>query len=178
MLRFAILVAGGAVFLALIATDLASTFVTVGAQSAAPARPAPVKSDLALAAPAPSGDTEAEIVADAGGQYAAEVEINGQIVRMMVDTGATMVVISYETASRLGMAPVASDYTGRVRTANGVAAVAPVTLREVTVGPVYVGDVQALVAERSAGAINLLGMSFLKRLASVEQRDGKLVLRQ
>jgi aspartyl protease family protein len=89
-----------------------------------------------------------------------------------------MVVISYETAARLGMAPAASDYTARVRTANGVAAVAPVTLREVTVGPVYVGEVQALVADRSAGAINLLGMSFLKRLASVEQRDGKLVLHQ
>jgi aspartyl protease family protein len=178
MLRFAILAAGGAVFLALITTDLASTFIAVGAQSSAPARPAPVKADVALAAPAPSGYTEAEIVADAGGQYATEVEINGQIVRMMVDTGATMVVISYDTASRLGMAPVASDYTGRVRTANGVAAVAPVTLREVTVGQVYVGEVKALVADRSSGAVNLLGMSFLKRLASVEQRDGKLVLRQ
>ena len=178
MLRFAILTAIAVAFLALIASDLASTFIAAGAQSSAPSRPALVKADVASAAPAPSGYSETEIAADAGGQYAAEVEINGQIVRMLVDTGATMVVISYETASRLGMAPVASDYTGRVRTANGVAAVAPVTLREVTVGPVYVGEVKALVADRSAGAINLLGMSFLKRLASVEQRDGKLVLRQ
>ncbi|MGA2793073.1 MAG: TIGR02281 family clan AA aspartic protease [Roseiarcus sp.] len=178
MLRFAIVVAGGAVILALITTDLASSFITAGAQSSAPARPAPFKADVASVAPAPNGYTEAEIVADAGGQYATDVEVNGQMVRMMVDTGATMVVISYDTASRLGMAPAASDYTGRVRTANGVAAVAPVTLREVTVGPVYVGDVKALVADRSAGAVNLLGMSFLKRLASVEQRDGKLVLRQ
>lgn len=178
MLRFAIVVAGGAVILALITTDLASSFITAGAQSSAPARPAPFKADVASVAPAPNGYAEAEIVADAGGQYATDVEVNGQMVRMMVDTGATMVVISYDTASRLGMAPVASDYTGRVRTANGVAAVAPVTLREVTVGPVYVGDVKALVADRSAGAVNLLGMSFLKRLASVEQRDGKLVLRQ
>jgi predicted aspartyl protease len=41
-----------------------------------------------------------------------------------------------------------------------------------------VGDVQALIAAPSAGAINLLGESFLKRLASVEQRSGRLVLRQ
>ena len=66
----------------------------------------------------------------------------------------------------------------RVRTANGIAAVAPVTLREVTVGSIYMGDVRALVADRSAGDINLLGMSFLQRLAGVEQKSGRLVLRQ
>ena len=176
MLRFAFLVAGGAVFLALITTDFASSFIPVASHPSA--RPAPARADVALAAPAPAADTQAEIAADSGGQYAADVEINGQLVRMLVDTGATMVVISYDTALRLGMAPLASDYTARVRTANGVAAVAPVTLREVTVGPVYVGAVQALVADRSAGAVNLLGMSFLKRLASVEQRDGRLVLHQ
>ncbi|MGO8832442.1 MAG: TIGR02281 family clan AA aspartic protease [Roseiarcus sp.] len=178
MLRFAILAAAGVAFLAFITGDFASTFITAGGQSSAPARPAPPKAEVALASPAASADAQTEIAADAGGQYAAEVQINGQIVGMLVDTGATMVDISYDTAARLGMAPAASDYTGRVRTANGVAAVAPVTLREVTVGPVYVGEVKALVADRSAGAINLLGMSFLKRLASVEQRDGKLVLRQ
>jgi len=178
MLRFAILAAGGAVFLALVTTDYASSFIPVAVHAPAPARPASARADVGVAAPTPAADTQAEIAADAGGQYAAEVEINGQFVRMLVDTGATMVVISYDTASRLGIAPIASDYTARVRTPNGVAAVAPVTLREVTVGPVYVGEVQALVADRSAGAINLLGMSFLKRLASVEQRDGKLVLHQ
>jgi aspartyl protease family protein len=180
MLRFAFLAAGGAIFLALVTTDFASSFIPVPVHASAPGRPASARADVALAAPAPSAgaDTEAQIAADAGGQYAADVEINGQYVRMLVDTGATMVVISYDTASRLGIAPVASDYTVHVRTANGVAAVAPVMLREVTVGPVFVGAVQALVADRSAGAINLLGMSFLKRLASVEQRDGKLVLHQ
>jgi|HubBroStandDraft_1064217.scaffolds.fasta_scaffold397621_2 aspartyl protease family protein len=178
MLRFAILAAGGAVFLALVTTDLASSFIPVPVHASAPARPASARADVALAAPTLASDTQTEIAADAGGQYAAEVEINGQYVKMLVDTGATMVVISYDTAARLGIAPVASDYTIHVRTANGVAAVAPVTLREVTVGPVYVGAVQALVADRQAGAVNLLGMSFLKRLASVEQRDGKLVLHQ
>jgi predicted aspartyl protease len=35
-----------------------------------------------------------------------------------------------------------------------------------------------LIADRSAGPVSLLGASFLKRLASVEQRDGMLILRQ
>ena len=38
-------------------------------------------------------------------------------------------------------------------------------------------DVEAVVMAPGAGAANLLGASFLKRLASVEQRDGVLVLR-
>ena len=101
-----------------------------------------------------------------------------KFVRMLVDTGATMVVISYDTASRLGLRPMASDYTQRVRTANGVAGggarsfFAPwKSARSI------MGDVKALIAAPEAGPINLLGESFLKRLASVEQRSGRLVLR-
>jgi aspartyl protease family protein len=88
------------------------------------------------------------------------------------------VVISYQTASRIGLHVLNSDYTLRAQTANGVAAVAPVNLSEVTLGSIYLGDVKALVAAPDAGAVDLLGMSFLKRLASVEQRAGRLVLRQ
>ena len=39
-------------------------------------------------------------------------------------------------------------------------------------------DVEAFVLDASAGEVNLLGASFLKRLASVEQRNGVLILRQ
>jgi aspartyl protease family protein len=176
MLRFAILVAVAAAFLAMITPDLVSTFLT-GANSAAPA-PGPVRANAALIAPAPADSGETIIEADPGGQYAADVDVNGQRVKMLVDTGATMVVISYETASRLGLSIVGSDYTGRAQTANGVAAVAPVTLREVTIGQIYLGDVKALVAGPNAGAMNLLGMSFLRRLASVGQRSGRLILRR
>jgi aspartyl protease family protein len=177
MLRFALLSAAGLTFFALVGSDLLSSYVGVGGPPTA-SRPPAEKAEIAEAPAAAASPSQAEVAADAGGQYAADVEINGQIVRMLVDTGATMVVISYDTAARLGMAPTVAQYTARVRTANGVALVAPVVLREVTVGPVYVGNVQALVADRSAGGVNLLGMSFLKRLASVEQREGKLVLRQ
>ena len=39
-------------------------------------------------------------------------------------------------------------------------------------------DVEALILSPEAGEINLLGESFLKRLVSVEQRNGTLILRQ
>jgi aspartyl protease family protein len=178
MLRSAIFIAIGALFLALLAPNLLPLFLPAATQDSRPAAAAPLRADVALSAPAPTGYSETSLDADAGGQYAAGVQINGQNVRMLVDTGATMVVISYDTALRLGLRPVDADYTARVRTANGVAAVAPVVLRAVEIGPIYVGDVQALIAAPNAGPINLLGESFLKRLASVEQRSGRLVLRQ
>ena len=178
MLRFAVIVAVGACFLALIAPNLMLTFFSNDARRPVQTVAAPVKADVALSPPAASGAAEASIDADGGGQYATEVYINGAPVKMLVDTGATMVVISYQTASRIGLQVLNSDYTLRAQTANGVAAVAPVSLREVTVGPIYLGEVKALVAAPDAGAVDLLGMSFLRRLASVEQRSGKLILRQ
>jgi aspartyl protease family protein len=65
-----------------------------------------------------------------------------------------------------------------MNTANGVALANPVTLRSVSLGAIYMDDVLAVVMPPGASSVNLLGASFLKRLVSVEQRDGLLVLRQ
>ena len=65
-----------------------------------------------------------------------------------------------------------------MNTANGVALAAPVTLKSISLGDIYMNDVQAVVMPPGASALNLLGASFLKRLVSVEQRGGTLVLRQ
>ena len=125
-----------------------------------------------------SGFGEASIAADAGGQFHTSALIEGQPVDVMVDTGATLVAITAETAERLGVTvdPMAPKW--RVNTANGVSIVSPVTLRQVNVGDVEMVNVQAIVMPRGATTMNLLGASFLKRLASVEQRDGMLVLKQ
>ncbi len=66
----------------------------------------------------------------------------------------------------------------RMNTANGVSAVSPVVLGRVTLGSIDMNDVEAVVMPPGTGTADLLGASFLKRLASVEQRNGMLVLRQ
>jgi aspartyl protease family protein len=65
-----------------------------------------------------------------------------------------------------------------MNTANGIVLANPVTLRSVSLGAIYMDDVQAVVMPPGASSVNLLGASFLKRLVSVEQRGGMLVLRQ
>jgi aspartyl protease family protein len=104
--------------------------------------------------------------------------LNGQSVHMLIDTGASLVFVSAAVADRLGIAPPSHAQHVQVRTANGAAMATLVTLNSVAIGPVYVPDVQALIADRSAGDVNLVGESLLARLGGVEQRSGYLYLRQ
>ena len=112
--------------------------------------------------------------ADQRGQYAAGVLVNGAPVQMLIDTGASDVCISASTARRLGLSP--SGGRKRVmQTANGQSTALPTVLRSVSLGGLYMSDVEALILAPDAGEVNLLGESFLKRLVSVEQRNGTLV---
>ena len=124
-----------------------------------------------------SGNREALLEADQRRQYAAEVSINGVPVRMLIDTGATEVCISASTARRLGLSP-SGGRKRLIQTANGQSIASPTILRSLSLDGLYMNDVEALILAPEAGEVNLLGESFLKRLVSVEQRDGMLILRQ
>jgi aspartyl protease family protein len=117
-----------------------------------------------------------EIRAGRNGHFNTEAEINGRPVEVMIDTGATVVALSYEDAERAGLYISESDFTGAVSTANGVARVAPVTLDRVTIGDITVRDVPAAVAERGRLRTSLLGMTFLNKLSRFDMRSGTLVL--
>ncbi len=127
--------------------------------------------------PQSSGYREASLQADGRGQYAAGVLVNGVPVRMLVDTGASDVFVSASTAARLGLAP-SGGRKRVIQTANGQSTASPTVLRSLSLDGLYMNDVEALILGPEAGEINLLGESFLKRLVSVEQRDGTLILRQ
>lgn len=172
-----------------IAAALAGSFSLLDRLSApAPsvAAPAPVAEAAAGATDAPSpkpperqmsGYREAMLEADQRGQYSAGVLINGVPVQMLVDTGASEVCVSASTARRLGLSPSGGRrYT--VKTANGMSSASLTLLRSVSLDGLYMNNVEALILTPEAGEVNLLGESFLKRLISVEQRDGTLVLRQ
>jgi aspartyl protease family protein len=124
-----------------------------------------------------SGYREALLEADHSGQYAAEVSVNGSPVRMLVDTGATQVCVSASTARRLGLSP-SGGRALRIQTANGQSTASPTILRSLSFDGLYMNDVEALILAPEAGEVNLLGEGFLKRLVSVEQRNGTLILRQ
>lgn len=129
-----------------------------------------------LSKPRPIGYVELD--PDGRGHFNARVEVNGRSINAMVDTGATVVALSYEDARRSGVFISNSDYTARVRTANGIARVAPVTLPRVRIGDILVRNVKGVVSEPGKLDGTLLGMSFLGRLQRVEIRNGRLILQQ
>ncbi len=126
--------------------------------------------------PPPAHPRQVALRADDKGHFTVEAMVNGRTVPMMVDTGATVVVISAETADRLAIHPARSDYTATLSTANGSVNAAPVTLDEIDVGGISVRNVPAVVMPPGAVPIDLLGMTYLKRLSRFEVGGGQLLL--
>lgn len=124
-----------------------------------------------------SGTGGVTIPAGAGGHYFAQVRINGALVDVMVDTGATAVAISKTTASRLAISPSPEDFIVPIDTANGRVGAAVVKLQEVRLGSISVRDVKAFVLPDQALGTDLLGMSFLGRLR-ISVDNNEMVLRQ
>lgn len=109
------------------------------------------------------------------GHWRAETRVNGRKMDLLVDTGATMVVLTQDDARAAGLDVRNLDYNERVRTASGTARAALVRLERIQVGQVRVRDVEALVIERGL-TMSLLGMSFLSRLQQFHVRGQTLRL--
>ena len=110
------------------------------------------------------------------GHFIVKAEINGRNVKVMVDTGASAVALSYEDAKDIGLHPGNLDYNVPVSTANGVVKAAGVNLDKVEIDGVRVSDVQGLVMPEGVMRGSLLGMSFLSKLQSFKVEDGVLYL--
>ena len=116
--------------------------------------------------------------AGAYGHFQTEADINGRSIDVMVDTGASLVALTYDDAERLGIYVNPGDFTHIAKTANGTARVAPVEISRISIGNITVRNVAAVVSERGKSERSLLGMSFLGRLSRVEMRGGTLVLQE
>lgn len=113
------------------------------------------------------------LTADSGGHFMALGSINGQSVRFMVDTGATVVAMSASDADRMGL-KYRSGQQGQLATANGVVTAWRVRLDSVRIGDVEVHGVDAVVSPQGMPFV-LLGNSFLTRFQMRRDND-QLVL--
>ncbi len=102
------------------------------------------------------------------GDFRIGAEINGVSVGMVLDTGASSVVLTHEAAKAAGLPTEFVKYSVSVETANGHTLAAPVMLDRVAVGGILERKVPALIAQPGQLRTSLLGMSFLNRLRSFE----------
>ena len=133
-------------------------------------------SAAASSVPTPARGADAQVLRSADGHYWAEADIDGRAVRVLVDTGASVVALTRADAQRLGLRLTAADFTRTVQTASGPVRAAAVTLLSVAVAGARIDDVQALVIEEGLEH-SLLGMSYLGRLSAFEASPSGLTLR-
>jgi aspartyl protease family protein len=110
------------------------------------------------------------------GEFALKAKINGVIAPMVIDTGATSVVLTYETAKAAGLPLELLEYDVDVETAGGHTKAARLTLDRLAIGKLVERSVPALVVPHGQMKTNLLGMSFLDRLESWEVHADRLML--
>jgi len=97
------------------------------------------------------------------GHFWVEARLNGQKVRFLVDSGATMTTIDRDTAARAGVL-VSPRRDQFVRTGNGIIRVSSGRADELQVGGIVRNDVGLQVADHDD--LNVLGMNFLSSLQS------------
>ncbi len=111
------------------------------------------------------------------GHFVARTMVNSVSLTMLVDTGASTVVLKPADAQTLGVDMAKLRYTVPVQTANGTTYAAHVRLKRISVGSIGFNDIEALVAKPGTLKDSLLGMSFLNRLRSYEFSGEFLTLR-
>ena len=167
-LRWALLCCG----IVLLAVGLLDRGAALTPDGPSPARP---EGQVATSGPhAAAASNTTVYTPNERGHVVLDAAVNGAPVRMLVDTGASLVTLSPADARAAGIDPAGLVFSGYVNTANGTARMAPVTLREVRIDQLSIYDVPGAVLENLNAS--LLGMSFLRRLQGYEMRDGKLTI--
>lgn len=163
--------------LVLISSALLAPRLSVESEAAgAPGKPEQV-SPWSKDAPAPvrGGSAEMiEIVRDGQGQFHLSVDVGGQPVRFLVDTGADVVALTEEDADRLGLRPDPAEYRPMLQTASGTGMAAPVEIDRLTIGGRDLSGVAAVVVPSLP--VSLLGQSALRRLGSVTLKGDRLII--
>jgi aspartyl protease family protein len=116
-----------------------------------------------------------EIRAEGDGHFYVDAEINFRPVRLMVDTGATVVALRRSDAAAAGIRVHVSDFSYPVSTANGTTKAAEAVIDNMIVADIEVEGVRALILPDDQLAVSLLGGTFLTRLARFEIQNGTLI---
>ena len=134
-----------------------------------------IRSDVAPRQLVLEGGGRIETPRSFDGHYHLTLDLNGEAVEFVVDTGATDMVLTQADAARVGIDTGALSYSGIAGTANGTVRTARISLDTVTLGGITDRNVLAVV---NAGEMDqsLLGMRYLQRFDRLEISDGMLVL--
>jgi aspartyl protease family protein len=167
MLRLVFAVVGFAIVLGVLAPDLTARLIAM--------LEAPAPQELP---PEKGGSARVMLSADRRGHFETTMTVNGKPLKAMVDTGASVIALTYEDGRALGLVRPGDRYDMQMMTANGSAKAKRVSLNTVRVGGISLNNVEAIIGQEGALGVNLLGMTFLKKLRTFEMKSGRLILEQ
>ena len=118
---------------------------------------------------------ETELEREANGHFYVHAKVNGQLVRFVVDTGATVVALTREDAERVGLDVDTSKFEIIGEGASGAVSGQNVVLGSIEVDGKLANDVEGVVLAGSS--MSLLGQSYLSRLSEVKMSGEYMILR-
>lgn len=89
--------------------------------------------------------------------------VNGHTVRFLVDTGASVVMLTRADALAVGLDLKNGAFQSRVRTANGASAMAWTTLQDINIAGRQLSRIDAAVPQNGL-PVSLLGQNLLRKL--------------
>lgn len=157
--------------------DAAAVDVPRNSEDEAPAVDVPRRRTTEFAAKTPTSAAPREVRIKAGrdGHFYVDADVNLRPVRLMVDTGATVVALRASDAAAAGIRVRDADFTNPVQTANGQTRAAEAMLDSIAISDIELRHIRALIIPDDQLAISLLGGSFLHGLHRFEVEDGTLV---
>jgi aspartyl protease family protein len=118
-----------------------------------------------------------EMARTSAGDFHISTQVNGAKVSMVLDTGASTVMLTRDAAVAAGLPVEMIKYNVNIDTANGRTYAAAAIIDRIAVGGIVERNVPALIAQPGTLKTSLLGMSFLSRLQGWEVRGDKVVMR-
>ncbi|MBS9720761.1 TIGR02281 family clan AA aspartic protease [Tianweitania sp. BSSL-BM11] len=123
------------------------------------------------------GNVTVTVEKTGSGHFEARALIDNKPVQVMVDTGASMTVLTVEDARAIGLDVEALNFAVPVSTANGVTVAARARAETIAIGAIGRGPLPILVAQPGALGQSLLGMNFMGTLSGYDVRGDRMVLR-
>lgn len=112
---------------------------------------------------------------EANGHFYVHAKVNGELVRFLVDTGASGVALTEKDARRAGIDFSPAQFEEVAQGAAGPIRGKLVTIKSVEVDGKKVTNVRGAILQGSE--LSLLGQSYLSRIGEVEMRGDYMVLR-
>ena len=140
----------------------------------------PISSDLSAESTvvaadpnSPASPTAKTLHRASDGLFYTTALVNGERIRFLVDTGASVVTLTADDARKLDIMP--ESQTGRAETANGRAMFGWTEIDTIEVAGKRVESVRVAVLSKDAG-VSLLGQNLLARLGTVRLANDELTI--